>query len=80
MSEWIKCSERLPEDLVPVIVYIEQLDAMTVAAYDERAGTFVTDCATAEVYAGSDGLSKLEFQPVSWCELPEGARLCHSAT
>lgn len=75
MSEWIKCSERLPEDLVPVIVYIKELDARTVATYDERAGLFVTDCATAEVYAGSDGLASLEFQPTCWCELPEGAWL-----
>ena len=75
MSEWIKCSERLPEDLVPVIVYIKQLDARTVATYDERAGLFVTDCATAEVYEGADGLAVLKYQPISWRELPEGAWL-----
>lgn len=75
MSEWIKVSERLPEDLVPVIVYIEQLDARTVATYDERAGLFVADCATAEVYEGSDGLAVLKYQPVSWRDLPEGAWL-----
>ena len=75
MSDWIKCSERLPDDLVPVIVYIQELDARTVAAYDERAGLFVTDCATAEVYEGADGLAVLSCQPARWCDLPEGAWL-----
>lgn len=71
MSEWVKCGDEMPFDLQPVLVYVEQLDATTIAAYDERSGLFVTDCATAELYVGADGLATLDFQPVEWRYIPE---------
>lgn len=71
MNGWTKCSDEMPFDLQPVLVYIEELDATTIAAYDERSGLFVTDCATAELYVGADGLATLDFQPVEWRYIPE---------
>ena len=71
MSNWIKCSERLPDDLVPVIAYFEDLDAVSICAFDCNENVFVTDCAVAEIYSGAEGLSVMDFQPTHWQPLPE---------
>lgn len=66
MSEWVKCSDRMPENGKPVLVYDETMptsERFSVAAYD-RGG-----------WSAMCGVSGWEWEfeiiPTHWMQLPE---------
>lgn len=62
MSEWIKCSERLPDDSVPVIVYSPEWSSKPFVGY-RRFGHWQGD----RILSAPDGVTH-------WQPLPDPPR------
>lgn len=76
MSEWIKCSERLPEERVDVMVYVGEF--FPKIAYCEREEKFLEEAAamgripTPKIYYWIDSNDDSErVYPTHWQPLPE---------
>lgn len=65
MSEWISVKERLPEDLLPVLIALDS--CVMVATY--HCGRFVQDSSQAYLYE-ADPLGDISEQPTHWMPLP----------
>ena len=61
MSQWIKCSDWMPDDQQRVLVYIDGLDVCYGFTYHEETGDFVDD----------DGMSLVDEVITHWMRLPD---------